>query len=233
MEVITLLRTAEILVLRRPRVTTTAMVMTPSTTAYSAIVWPDSSLRSANRRLRYSIKEFTSPHPVSRSRRGRRILFTLFRQMPWSLEGLVAISPVWGNCRQRRISLIGADRFCGYHPLGCFVSRVDSTMVRRHGDGDRRQTDSGGGTRAGRPRGGRVRRRDGPYARPCHDPGGRGPSLTGVCPQQGRALPGAGHGLVPRAARADIEPGRGGERRRPMERRRAGRRDPRAAAAAR
>jgi methylenetetrahydrofolate dehydrogenase (NADP+)/methenyltetrahydrofolate cyclohydrolase len=40
-------------------VTTTAMVMTPSTTAYSAIVWPDSSLRSANRRLRYSIKEFT------------------------------------------------------------------------------------------------------------------------------------------------------------------------------
>src|SRR5438874_13485524 len=60
MAVITLLRTLEILVLRRPRVTTTAMVMTPSTTAYSAIVWPDSSLRSANRRLRYSIKEFTS-----------------------------------------------------------------------------------------------------------------------------------------------------------------------------
>src|SRR4029077_14361573 len=105
MAAITLLRTAEILVLRRPRVTTTAMVMTPSTTAYSAIVWPDSSLRSANRRLRYSIKEFTSPHPVSRSRRGRRILFDLFRQMPWSLEGLLAISPVWGNCRQRRISL--------------------------------------------------------------------------------------------------------------------------------
>src|SRR5437588_7279944 len=60
MAVITLLRTLEILVLRRPRVTTTAMVMTPRTTAYSAIVWPDSSLRSANRRLRYSIKEFTS-----------------------------------------------------------------------------------------------------------------------------------------------------------------------------
>src|SRR5439155_2719720 len=54
---ITLERTAEILLLRRPRVTTTAMVMTPRTTAYSAIVWPDSSLRSANRRLRYSIKE--------------------------------------------------------------------------------------------------------------------------------------------------------------------------------
>src|SRR6185312_12124488 len=32
-----------IAVLSRPRVTTTAIVMTPSTTAYSAIVWPLSS----------------------------------------------------------------------------------------------------------------------------------------------------------------------------------------------
>src|SRR5438105_10787579 len=32
-----------IAVLSRPRVTTTAMVITPRTTAYSAIVWPDSS----------------------------------------------------------------------------------------------------------------------------------------------------------------------------------------------
>src|SRR6185437_12928305 len=34
-------------VLRRPSVTTTAIVMTPRTTAYSAIVWPASSLTSA------------------------------------------------------------------------------------------------------------------------------------------------------------------------------------------
>src|SRR5581483_11949455 len=37
----------EIAVLSRPSVTTTAMVMTPRTTAYSAIVWPVSSLKSA------------------------------------------------------------------------------------------------------------------------------------------------------------------------------------------
>ena len=86
---------------------------------------------------------------------------------------------------------------------------------------------------AGRPRGGRVRRRDRAHARPGHDPGGRGSGLTGVCPQQGRALPRAGHGLVPRPAAGDLQPGRGRERRRPLERRRAGRRDPRAAAAAR
>src|SRR6185437_579728 len=44
-------------VLSRPSVTTTAMVMTPRTTAYSAIVWPASSLTSARRPRMKSVKE--------------------------------------------------------------------------------------------------------------------------------------------------------------------------------
>src|SRR5436305_9878734 len=111
MAVITLLRTLEILVLRRPRVTTTAMVMTPSTTAYSAIVWPDSSLRSANRRLRYSIKEFTSPYPVSRSRRGGG-----------------SCSICFGRCH-------GALRDCWRFPLFGGTAVVDAYLTdRRWGD---------------------------------------------------------------------------------------------------
>src|SRR6478609_3439102 len=45
-----------IAVLSRPSVTTTAIVMTPSTTAYSAIVWPASSLTSACRPRMKSVK---------------------------------------------------------------------------------------------------------------------------------------------------------------------------------
>src|SRR6478752_1452047 len=44
-------------VLSRPSVTTTAIVMTPRTTAYSAIVWPASSLTSAWRPRMKSVKE--------------------------------------------------------------------------------------------------------------------------------------------------------------------------------
>src|SRR5919108_6270801 len=44
-----------IAVLSRPRVTTTAIVITPSTTAYSAMVWPDSSRRSVWRSRMKSI----------------------------------------------------------------------------------------------------------------------------------------------------------------------------------
>src|SRR5215471_2622813 len=97
MAVITLLRTAEILVLRRPRVTTTAMVMTPSTTAYSAIVWPDSSLRSANRRLRYSIKEFTSPPQTLGSAGSGGFLWVLFRQPVRKVERFQTRFPRMGG----------------------------------------------------------------------------------------------------------------------------------------
>src|SRR5689334_17464247 len=54
-------------VLRRPSVTTTAIVMTPRTTAYSAIVWPASSLTSAWRPRMKS--DMYSPPPGDRGRR--------------------------------------------------------------------------------------------------------------------------------------------------------------------
>src|SRR5436190_6881356 len=45
-------------VLSRPSVTTTAIVMTPRTTAYSAMVWPASSCRVSTVSFRYSIMRF-------------------------------------------------------------------------------------------------------------------------------------------------------------------------------
>src|SRR6476620_9681870 len=97
MELITLLRTLEILLLRTPSVSTTAMVITPSTTAYSAIVWPDSSLRSANRRLRYSIKEFTSSTDLAEPPGAGFLVCFLFRQPVRSLEAFRPISPLGGT----------------------------------------------------------------------------------------------------------------------------------------
>src|SRR5215467_2806820 len=50
-----------IAVLRRPRVTTTAIVMTPSTTAYSAIVWPLSSWISVMNSRMWCLLDGTLP----------------------------------------------------------------------------------------------------------------------------------------------------------------------------
>src|SRR5262245_56099012 len=97
---ITLERTAEILLLRRPRVTTTAMVMTPRTTAYSAIVWPDSSLRSANRRLRYSIKEIhLLRHSQGRRPDGLSSCTDCFGRWPSCLRPLGGFPLFGGTCR--------------------------------------------------------------------------------------------------------------------------------------
>src|SRR6476620_5477546 len=50
-----------IAVLSRPRVTTTAIVITPRTTAYSAMVWPASSRTSADSVVKNSLMGLTSP----------------------------------------------------------------------------------------------------------------------------------------------------------------------------
>src|SRR6476661_5310518 len=60
-EEMTLLSVFLIAVLSRPRVTTTAIVITPRTTAYSAMVWPASSRTSADSVVKNSLMGLTSP----------------------------------------------------------------------------------------------------------------------------------------------------------------------------
>src|SRR3954453_6407182 len=157
-----MLSAAEILVLRAVMAATTAIAITPRTTAYSAIVWPASS-RSVDRRSKSSwIKGFTSSTNV------RAALATacalVFGTGGGALEGLDPIPPFRGTWPGPPAS-VGAD-----------------------GDHHRRARDRARGASRGgegRRRAGRRRR---PPARPGDGAGGRRPGLAHLRAHEARGM---------------------------------------------
>ena len=122
---VTLARTLEMVPERRVSAPTTATVMTPRTTAYSAIVWPSSSVSSPNRRFRYSIKGIHLLSNVARASLRRVARETCIGQVAESLRFPGAISPKLGT---RKALATDDERVKGTVPS---PFRVSSTVTLR------------------------------------------------------------------------------------------------------
>src|SRR5262245_56099013 len=128
------------------------------------------------------------------------VLYGLFRQMAQLLETFGWISPIRGNLPLLgALTDVGASTGYRHHPNGRMrlLTREVLGIVRRHGNGDRRQVDGGVGAGPRGLAGRRVRRRDRAHSRSGDDSGGGGCRVAGLCLQQGGAHPRGGNELVP------------------------------------
>src|ERR1700748_138435 len=107
-------------VLSRPSVTTTAIVMTPRTTAYSAIVWPASSLIS----FMYSFKRLTS------GMGGAGAPDADFGIHVWGIEDCVRDFPLWVGARGGPCARKGAEKG-RYSVEMTLLSRFLMAVLRR------------------------------------------------------------------------------------------------------